>query len=107
MKNLTQKMFLFLMSIFVIVVYALSLRGLPGNPTAENLKSSNWRYEGPLELSPERGRYALVYSIIEDKSLQFSPDVANMAIPDLAYSKSGNFVSLFAPGVSFVVLPGY
>lgn len=106
-KNFTQKMFLILMGIFVVVIYALSLRGLPGNPTAENLKSPEWRYDGPLELSPERGRYALVYSIIEDKSLQFSPDVANMAIPDLAYSKSGNFVSLFAPGVSFIVLPGY
>lgn len=106
-KQIMQKIFLSILAIFVVIVYALALRGLPGNPNAQELKSSSWRYDGPLELSPERGRYALVYSIAEDRSLQFSPDVAKLAIPDLAYSKSGEFVSLFAPGVSFIVLPGY
>lgn len=102
-----QKLILSLMVIAVIFLYVLGLRGLPGSPTAQELKSPSWRYDGPLELSPERGRYALVYSIVEDKSLQFSPDVAKLAIPDLAYSKTGQFVSLFAPGVSFIVAPGY
>lgn len=106
-KKFMKKIFVVIMGILVIFVYALSLRGLPGNPTAENLRSAVWRYDGPLELSPERGRYALTYSMVEDKSFQFSPDVANLAIPDLAYSKAGYFVSLFAPGVSFIVVPGY
>lgn len=106
-NSVMQKIFLSILGILVVLVYALALRGLPGSPSAQELKSPSWRYDGPLELSPERGRYALVYSIAEDRSLQFSPDVAKLAIPDLAYSKSGQFVSLFAPGVSFIVLPGY
>jgi hypothetical protein len=34
-------------------------------------------------------------------------DIARFATPDLGISKSGNYVSLFAPTLSFIVLPGY
>lgn len=107
MNNLIQKIIIVSMLFLVLVVFALALRGLPGNPSAEDLKTARWKFDGPLELSPERGRFALVYSIMEDRSLYFSPEIARMTVPDLAVSKFGNFVSLFAPGVSFLVLPGY
>jgi len=91
---------------FCTLILALTLRGLPGNPSADELNSTTWRDHGPLELSPERGRYALTYSIVEDHSLEFSLPVARFATPDLGMH-NGKFVSLFAPGISYLVIPGY
>lgn len=103
MKNIA---FILLFSLFCLLVLAVSLRGLPGNPTAEKLNTQVWKENGPLELSPERGRYALTYSFLEDKTLHFSLSIARFATPDLGY-KDGNYVSLFPPGVSFIIIPGY
>ncbi|OGM19108.1 hypothetical protein A2686_00930 [Candidatus Woesebacteria bacterium RIFCSPHIGHO2_01_FULL_38_10] len=96
----------FLFLAFCAFVLILSLRGIGGNPTYETLNSSDLKEEGPLELSPERGRFALTYSIIEDKSFQFSLPVAKFVIPDLGY-QDGRYVSLFDPGVSLLTIPGY
>src|SRR3990167_10895887 len=92
--------------IFCAVILALGLRGIRGNPTSEDLNYQYWKDEGPLELSPDRGKYALTYSIVEDKSFKFSLPVARFATPDLGYV-NGQYVSLFAPGVSFITIPGY
>src|SRR3989304_7487772 len=93
-------------AIFVLAAMALSIRGLAGNPNSSDLLSTTWRDEGPFELSPERGRFALTYSIVEDKTLHFSLPVAKFAVPDLGY-KNDRYVSLFAPGLSFIITPGY
>ncbi|MBI4136988.1 hypothetical protein HY469_02905, partial [Candidatus Roizmanbacteria bacterium] len=85
---------------------ALSIRGVTGNPTHETMNHVSWKDDGPLELSPERGRFALTFSIIEDNSLTFSVPVARFATPDLGYI-DGKYVSLFAPGISYLVIPGY
>ncbi len=90
-----------------MLVFLLALRGLPGNPSSEALGKAYWSYDGPLELSPERGRFALLYSIVEDRSLIFSASVARLALPDLAMNSAGQYVSLFAPAVSYLVVPGY
>lgn len=103
-KNL---IFTLILVIFCVLVLGLSLRGLSGNPTAKELNTDTWKENGPLELSPDRGRYALAYSLAEDVSTHFSLDVARLATPDLGISPNGNFVSLFAPTVSYIVLPGY
>jgi len=92
--------------LFCAIIMAFSIRGLPGNPNASQLSQLKWTDNGPLELSPERGRFALTYSIIENHSFQFTPDIARFAAPDVGYL-NGKYVSLFAPGVSFVVIPGY
>ncbi len=92
--------------LFCAVILVLSLRGIRGNPTSETLNEPYWKDEGPLELSPDRGRYALTYSIVEDKSFFYSLPVARFTTPDLGYSRD-KYVSLFAPGVSFLVMPGY
>lgn len=44
--------------------------------------------------------------MVENKSLEFSIPLARFTAPDLGYSK-GKYVSIFAPGVSFSVIPGY
>ncbi|MEK7571573.1 MAG: hypothetical protein AAB553_04830 [Patescibacteria group bacterium] len=100
-KKLFGNIFFFL---FCALVLAVSFDGLVGNPTAQQLNQSAWL--SPFDSSNERGRYALLHSVVEDKSFQFSEDLARFSLPDLAYI-DGKFVSLFAPGVSFIVMPGY
>lgn len=96
-------------AILCIAMFVVGLRGFPGNPDAEvfNLYGHEWVTNGPLELSPERGRFALTYAFVEDGSLFFSTPLAKFVAPDLGYTSSGKFASLFAPGVSFLAMPGY
>lgn len=92
---------------FCAGIFFFGVRGFSGVPDIETMNSDVWTKQGPLELSPERGRFALLYSFIEDKSLIFSLPVAKLALPDLGMSSTGDYVSLFAPGVSFIIIPGY
>ncbi len=105
---LPTKKFLMLSSLVILcgLILSLSLRGLPGNPNGETLNSSVWQGDGPFELSPERGRFALLYTLVENHSFQFPDAIGKFAIPDVAVSK-GKYVSLFAPLLSFVAIPGY
>jgi hypothetical protein len=96
-----------LVILLVVLMHVLIVRGLPGNPSVEELSRVSWQFDGPLELSPERGRFALLYSLTEEHSLIFSLPVAKLAIPDLAINAAGEYVSLFAPAVSFLAVPGY
>ncbi len=96
----------FLFSVFLAIVLTFSVRGLPGNPTLTQLNTLAWKDNGPFELSPERGRFALTYALVELKQYSFPPDLARFAAPDVGFYH-GHYVSLFAPGVSFIVIPGY
>lgn len=95
-----------LFALFVAVILALTLRGLPGNPTPAMMNTITWTDNGPFELSPERGRFALAYSMFEQKSFYFSLPIARFTTPDLGYIHD-HYVSLFAPLVSFLIIPGY
>ncbi len=95
-----------LFALFCVLVMAFSIRGIQGNPTPQDLNRSVWKDDGPLELSPERGRYALLYALAETNTFYFSPELAKFAAPDVGYT-DGKYVSLFAPTVSFIVVPGY
>lgn len=90
----------------LLIILLATVHGKPGTPTSNELNSDHWKENGPLELSPDRGRYALTYSLLEDKSFSFSIPVAQFAAPDVA-QKDGKFVSLFAPGLSYLIMPGY
>src|SRR5215467_8344144 len=57
---------------FCTLILSLSLRGLPGNPTSTQINTLAWKDNGPFELSPERGRFALLYSVAENHSVHFS-----------------------------------
>ncbi len=100
------KFFKSVLVILVSLILFVTLRGSLGNPTAKDLLKLNWRDNGPFELSPERGRFTLLFSIIEDHSFYYSLDLARFVIPDLGY-KDGHYVSLFAPAVSYIIMPGY
>jgi len=90
----------------VAIILILSIKGQVGNPSILDLKTPFWVNNGPLELSPDRGRFALLYSIVENNSFQFTNDIASYAAPDVGYD-NGKFVSLFAPGLSLIIIPGY
>jgi len=92
--------------IICAIILILSIRGIAGNPTENSINSLGWKDDGPFELSPERGRFALTHSLVEDKSLFFSLPLARFVVPDLGYVK-GKYVSLFAPAISYLVVPGY
>lgn len=92
--------------LFCALILALSIKGLPGNPVGADLTDPVWSETGPLEPSIEGGRFALLYSLVENKSFVFSQEVALLATPDLGY-RNGKYVSLFAPGASIIAIPGY
>src|SRR3989344_1802836 len=95
-----------LLTIFCVIILTLTVKGKSGNPTETTMNDLGWTTNGPFELSPERGRFALTYSLVENKSVGFSIPVARFASPDVGY-KDGRYVSLFAQGVSFLSIPGY
>lgn len=95
-----------LLILFVALVLALSVRGLPGNPTPAQLNTLAWKDNGPFELSPERGRFAMIYSLVENHSFYISPALAQFTSPDVGYMDS-HYVSIFAPSISFLAIPGY
>ncbi|MGI5841164.1 MAG: hypothetical protein ACOX6N_03045 [Patescibacteria group bacterium] len=92
--------------LLTLLVLVLALRGIPGNPDVAKLNTSSWKDAGPFDTSPERGRFALVYSIVEEDSFSYTLPVARFAIPDIGYH-NGSYVSLFAPGSAIVLIPGY
>lgn len=103
--NLKQKLTIFLI-VFCSLTLLLTVKGKSGNPTVATMNDLSWTTNGPFELSPERGRFALTYAVIENNSVGFSIPVARFASPDLGY-KDGRYVSLFAQGVSFLAIFGY
>ena len=94
-----------IMVIATTCVLFAGLRGIQGNPTPTDLQQPPWT-SGPIELSPERGHFALTLSMVEDHSFSFSLPIARYVTPDLGYV-NGRYVSLFSPGISFLAIPGY
>ena len=93
-------------SALVVALLLVAIRGVPGN-LAPDYIVEHLRTKGmPFELSPERGRFALTFSIAENNSFEFTREIAAMAVPDLA-TVNNKYVSLFAPGVSIIALPFY
>jgi hypothetical protein len=96
----------FFLILFVVIILLLGVRGLPGNPTPAQLNSTMWQDNGPFELSPERGRFALLYSLVENHSFQLTPQLGKFTAPDVGYINN-SYVSIFAPSVSLLAIPGY
>ncbi len=92
--------------VFVAIMLVVSVRGLPGNPTPTQLNTPYWKNNGPFELSPERGRFAFLYSFVENHSFYLQPSLAQFTAPDVGYWKD-HYVSIFPPAISFIAIPGY
>ncbi len=91
---------------FILAILFLTIRGISGSPDEAYFASTYWQGNGPLELSPEKGRFVLLYSLVERGTDKLNANLANFAVPDVGYFNDG-FVSLFAPGVSLISIPGY
>lgn len=102
-SSLSALLFIF----FCAVVLTMALRGMAGNPVISDSYSPFYEKAGPFESSGERARFALTYSFLEEGSLHLSLPLAKFSTPDLAVDNGGRYVSLFAPGVSFLIIPGY
>ena len=96
------------MNIFYILFCAtalfLSVGGIYGNPTKETINADVWN-KGPFEFA-QRARFAMTYSLVEEGRLDLSSPMAKFGLPDIGYN-NGKYISLFAPGTSFITTPGY
>lgn len=89
-----------------VIIFASVLRGVPGNPTAADIKTNLENRSQPFELSPERGRYASVMALDENKTFALSAQLRDVAYPDVGYI-DGRYYSYFAPGISVLAYPFY
>src|SRR3989344_4515928 len=103
MKN---KLAIIFIIIIGIVLYALTLRGAFGNPTAKDFKGNLDSATGAFELSPERGRYVHVVALAERGTYDLTREWADIAAPDVGQF-NGKFYSYFAPGVPYLAYPFY
>lgn len=89
-----------------LTMYAATVRGVHGNPTGAMVKDNLDQATMPLELSPERGRYLLLLSLVEDRSFSLNKTLAMAAYPDIGWYE-GKFYIFFAPGISLLAVPMY
>jgi hypothetical protein len=87
-------------------LYAATLHGVGGNPQAIDFKNNLDQATKPFELSPERGRFAHVYSLAEYGTYNLSPAWAEVVYPDVGVA-GGKYFSFFAPGISYYSTPFY
>lgn len=105
-KILVTSSILFLL-IIGCILYGVTIRGVYGNPNATRIKADLLdTATKPFELSPERGRFVLTYSLAEHKSFALDRALADSADPDVGYFK-GKYYVYFAPGISILALPFY
>lgn len=103
MKNFFAALFILLIS---ATLYGLTLRGVAGDPQASDVKGNLDQATKPFELSPERGRYAHVASLVESGSYALSKEWGEAVYPDVGWY-NGKFYSFFAPGISYMAVPFY
>ena len=94
-----------LLTIFSVIILALTFKGVAGNPI-EYQYSIDPQIGTPFESTNTTARYTLLKSIVEDKSLILSEDLARLSAPDVV-RYNGKFISIFTPGISFLAVPFY
>lgn len=102
------KNFLAILGIVIVAsgLYGLTLRGMPGNPVEAELKAKWEGNTNPMELSPERGRFAHVIALADHGKYALDQQLADFVYPDVGYW-DGRFYSFFAPGLSYMAEPFY
>src|SRR5437867_400724 len=101
-----QTLCVFFLVMVSAIFYALTLKGVYGNPVPHDIKNNLDQATKPLELSPERGRFALTMSLAEYHSFSLSRELADAVFPDVGYI-DGKFYTYFVPGVSLLAVPFY
>jgi hypothetical protein len=98
---------IFVITFLVLFSAALlfgTIRGVFGNPDSSQFKNNLDQATKPFELSPERGRYAHIYTLATEGHYYLDQKWADAVYPDVGYN-NGKFYSFFAPGISYMALP--
>ncbi len=103
MKN---KLAILAIIIIAGTLYALTLRGIPGNPSPSDFKNNLDQQAKPFELSPERGRYVHLVALADYGQYNLTKELAEAAFPDVGVY-DGRYYSYFAPGIAYLAFPFY
>lgn len=103
LKKIFAILFLFILS---SSLYLLTVKGIKGNITGSQIKNNLDQATMPLELSPERGRFVLTMSLVENGTFSLSPELTEAAAPDVGFHE-GKFYIFFPPGISLMAVPLY
>ncbi len=106
MKRFIKPFLSTLMIMVVLLLYVLTIRGISGAPVTSDIKNNLDQAARPLELSPERGRYALIMSLMTRGRFDLDSELAEAVYPDVGWY-DGRFYILFAPGISLMAIPLY
>jgi hypothetical protein len=93
-------------SLCTFLLLFLVIKGVSGNPSAEQINKSLKTAGKPFELSPERNRYSQLIALVEYKSFDLPLNVAKTVVPDLGYS-DGKYISIYPPGLTVLFMPFY
>lgn len=89
-----------------VIVYGLTVRGVVGNPTPQQINAELTAAGQPFESSLARGRFAQTMAIVEDGTFDLTNGKEYIATPDVGLY-DGRFYSLFPPGISLMAAPAY
>src|SRR5260221_14538696 len=92
-------------TIISILILVLTIRGNVGNPIAYQTELKS-QLGSPFEASNSTSRYALTQAIVDRGTYFLTENQARFASPDLVSYKD-NYISIFIPGASFIVIPFY
>lgn len=104
-RPLSKRLSLALIIIVSGLLFILSFKGNPGNPTPQQIEFELNGSGQPFESSQERSRWALILSLYHDKTFAID-NYASMGTPDIGYIR-GHYYSFFPPGLSIIALPFY
>lgn len=102
MKN---KILLTIFSVLTLSLFVLTTRGHVGNPTPHQIEFEYSPAGEPFESSQERSRYAIILSMINDRTFAID-NYASMGTPDIG-KINGHYFSFFPPGASIIAVPFY
>jgi hypothetical protein len=92
--------------LLVLINYTLTLKGKWGNPVPGDFKNNLDQATQPLELSPERGRFALTMSLVKNRTFNIGETLAEAVYPDVGYFQDRYYI-FFPPGISLMAVPFY
>lgn len=102
MKSIYSLIFLILIS---LILYTFTFRGDWSNPSVNDIDLQHHRVGTAFETSQEGSRFAMIFSLINDKTLEIDK-YAYMGTPDVG-KINGHFYSLFPPAISIMAIPLY
>lgn len=92
-------------TVFALLLYGLTIRGHLGIPTPKQIEFEQNGGGHPFETSQERSRYALLLSMVHEKTFAIDK-YASMGTPDIGQI-NGHYFSFFPPGASILAIPLY